>query len=96
MNGKARRKAVSDKDMALPLTKTASQETGFQSHLQPTFDGKERIDFHEKSAFKQRFAIVVFCFLCFGAGVTQVWAQSSGSLSGRSLIRKGRPCRARP
>jgi hypothetical protein len=41
MNGKARRKAISDEVKALALTKTVSQETGFQSELQGLSMGKK-------------------------------------------------------
>jgi hypothetical protein len=49
MNGKARRKAVGDKDISLAADENRKSGDLLSSASQPTFDGKERIDFHDKS-----------------------------------------------
>ena len=49
MNGKARRKAVNDKDMSLAADENRKSGDRLSSASQPTFDGEERIDFHDKS-----------------------------------------------
>jgi hypothetical protein len=48
MNGKARRKAVSDKDMSLAADENRKSGDRLSNASQPTFGGKERIEFHEK------------------------------------------------
>jgi hypothetical protein len=48
MNGKARRKAVSDKHSNLAADENRKSGDRLSSASQPTFGGKERIDFHEK------------------------------------------------
>ena len=42
-----------------------------------------------KNNFRTRIVFAVLCFLCFGTGLTRVWAQSAGSLSGRVTDSQG-------
>src|SRR5215475_8638794 len=42
-----------------------------------------------KNRLQTRFTSVAVCLLCFGIGATQVWAQSTGSLSGRITDSQG-------
>jgi hypothetical protein len=48
MNGKARRRAISDKDMRLAADENRKSGDRLSSASPPTFDGKERTSFDEK------------------------------------------------